>query len=56
MLFRARLHFASLGNADTGQGYPSRRVARRKSFDQALIDFVDRFNLQGPVGARPFRL
>ena len=50
----AGLRLAPLGNADTGQGYPSRRVARRKSFDQALIDFVDRFNLQGPGGCPAF--
>jgi hypothetical protein len=38
----------SVGNADTGQGDPGRRIARRKSIDQALSDFVgdrDRFNI-----------
>jgi hypothetical protein len=50
----AGLRLASLGNADTGQDYPRRGIARRKSFDQALIDFVDRFNLQGPGGCPAF--
>jgi hypothetical protein len=46
----AGLRLASLGNANAGQGYPRRGIARRKSFDQALNDFVfvDRFNLRGP--------
>ena len=51
----AGLRLASLGNADTGQGYPRRGIARRKGLDQALGDVVDRgcFNRSRGPGIGP---
>ena len=46
----------SLGNADSGQGDPRRRITSRKSLDQALRDFVgdfDRFKFSQRPGIGP---